>query len=148
MGRVLGLIAAALALIIGGLCLAIFLTRDEDNLQADNLLAERITREAATKDVVDLRALAAFDWDRVLVVAPETPRAEISRRLGREWTGIDTVDGGDLLIFLRGPRVTRFADYRGSGRFAGVSRPFAELPRDGAVFVVRAGEIRPRDPGR
>src|SRR4051812_44391084 len=53
MGRVLGLIAAALALIIGGLSLAIFLTRDEDNLQSDNLLAERITREAATKDVVD-----------------------------------------------------------------------------------------------
>ena len=64
----------------------------------------------------------------MLLVAPGTPREAISRRLGREWTGIDTVDGGDLLIFRLGDEVVRFADYRGNGRFEGFERPFAELP--------------------
>jgi hypothetical protein len=113
--------------------LAVYVTRDEDNLQADNLLAERFTRAVAlapeNDGTVDLRELAPFEWDRVLLVQAGTSRDAISRRLGREWTGIDTVDGGDLLIFLRGGEVVRFADYRGRGRFTGFSRPFAELPR-------------------
>jgi hypothetical protein len=133
MGRVLGLVAGALALCIAALLLAVYVSRDEDNIQADNLLAERFTKAVAlaredTDGKVDLHAVAPFDWDRVLLVAAGTSREQISRRLGREWTGIDTVDGGDLLIFLRGGEVVRFADYRGRGRFAGFSRPFAELP--------------------
>ena len=72
-----------------------------------------------------------------------TSRTEISRRLGSEWTGIDTVDGGELLIFRRGEDVARFADYRGSNRFEGFERPFAELSRDGAVLAVRDQVIRP-----
>jgi hypothetical protein len=144
MGRVLGLVAGALVLCIAALSLAVFLTRDEDNLQADNLLAERFTRAVTLADqgdgTVDLRALADFEWDRALLVSSGTSRAAISRRLGREWTGIDTVDGGDLLIFLRGGEVVRFADYRGRGRFEGFARPFAELPD---VVHVRALVITP-----
>jgi hypothetical protein len=146
MGRVLALVAGALVLCIAGLGLAVFLTRDEDNLQADNLLAENFTKAvtlAPQEDgTVDLRELARFEWDRVLVVQPGTPRAAISRRLGREWTGIDTVDGGDLLLFLHDGEVVRFADYRGSNTFAGFTRPFDELPRERAVFVVRDRTIR------
>jgi hypothetical protein len=148
MGRVLALVAAALALCIGGLLLAVYLSRDEDNIQADNLLAERFTRAVALAEPngedVDLPALAPFAWDRVLLVAPKTSRAAISRRLGRPWTGIDTVDGGEELIFLDRGKVARFADYRGNGRFAGVSTPFAELPRSRAVFAVRSLVIRPK----
>jgi hypothetical protein len=134
MGRVLGLVAGALALCIAALLLAVYVTRDEDNIQADNLLAERLSKAVATAQEdtdgkVDLRVVAPFAWDRVLLVAAGTSREQISRRLGHEWTGIDTVDGGDLLIFLRGGEVARFADYRGRGRFAGFSRPFAQLPR-------------------
>src|SRR4051794_32775481 len=132
MGRVFALVAGALALCIAGLLLAVYVTRDEDNLQADNLLAERLTlavaRASREDGTVDLREVAPFEWDRALLVANGTSRAEISRRLGREWTGIDTVDGGDLLIFLVGDEVVRFADYRGNGHFAGFPRPFAELP--------------------
>ena len=142
MGRVLGLVAGALVACLALLALAVFLTRDEDNIQADNLLAERFTREVATTEdgTVDLREVADFEWDRALLVAPGTPRDAISRRLGREWTGIDTVDGGDLLIFLRGEEVVRFADYRGSARFEGFSRPFADLP---PVLKVQSLIIRP-----
>jgi hypothetical protein len=147
MGRVLALVAGALVLFIAALGLAVYLTRDEDNLQADNLLAESFTKAVALAPqrdgTVDLREIARFDWDRVLLVQPGTPRDAISRRLGREWTGIDTVDGGDLLIFLRGADVVRFADYRGSNTFAGFDRPFAEIPRARAVFSVRDREVRP-----
>jgi hypothetical protein len=145
MGRVLGLVAGGLALCIALLVLAVFVTRDEDNLQADNLLAERFTRAVTLAGQgdgkVDLRSVAPFEWDRVLLVSAGTSRAAISRRLGQEWTGIDTVDGGDLLIFLRGGGVARFADYRGGGRFEGFSRPFAELPR---VLQVRGLAITAR----
>jgi hypothetical protein len=128
MGRVLALVAGGLFVCIALLGLAVFLSRDEDNLQADNLLAERFTLEVARGGEIDLRELAPFEWDSVLLVASGTPREAISRRLGREWTGIDTVDGGDLLIFRRDDEVVRFADYRGLGRFEGFERPFAELP--------------------
>src|SRR3954454_16465904 len=131
-GRVFALVAGGLALCIALLLLAVYITRDEDNLQADNLLAERFTlavaRASREGEPLDLREVAPFAWDRVLLVADGTSREQISRRLGREWTGIDTVDGGDLLIFLRGGEVVRFADYRGRGSFTGFSRPFAELP--------------------
>jgi hypothetical protein len=147
MGRVLGLVAALLVLFIAALGLAVYFTRDEDNLQADNLLAESFTKavtQAPQNDgTVDLRELARFDWDRVLLVQPGTPRDAISQRLGRKWMGIDTVDGGDVLIFLRGADVVRFADYRGSNSFEGFERPFAELPRARAVFTVRDRVVRP-----
>ncbi len=147
-GRVLGLVAAALVAMITLLSLAVYVTRDEDNLQGDTLLAEDFTRAVARAGQrdgsVDLRQIADFEWDRVLIVAPNTPRAAVSRRLGREWTGIDTVDDGDVLIFLLGDEVVRFADYRGNGRFEGFPRPFAEVPRERALFEVRSLVIRPR----
>jgi hypothetical protein len=152
MGRVLALVAAGLAACIGALLIAVYVSRDEDNLQADNLLSEAFTRQVTIvqdpengfNGVVRLADLTPFAWDHVLLVAPGTPRGAISRRLRRPWTGIDTVDGGDLLVFLRGGRVVRFANYRGNGRFAGVPVPFAELPRSRAVFVVRDLVIRPK----
>jgi hypothetical protein len=152
MGRVLALVAGALAVCIAGLLVAVYVSRDEDNLQSDNLLSEAFTRQVTISQdpanglggVVRLADVAPFAWDRVLLVAPGTRRAAISRRLGRTWTGIDTIDGGEALIFLRGGGVVRFADYRGNGRFAGFPAPFAELPRSRAVFVVRDLVIRPR----
>jgi hypothetical protein len=147
MGRVLALVAGALVLCIAALGLAVYFTRDEDNLQADNLLAENFTKAVTLAPqnggTVELPALARFDWDRVLLVQPGTSRAAISKRLGREWTGIDTVDGGDLLLFLRGADVGRFADYGGSNTFAGFERPFAEIPRGQAVFNVHDRVVRP-----
>src|SRR5262245_63211684 len=118
MGRIFALVAGGLALCIALLLLAVFVTRDEDNIQADNILAENFTlavaRSGREGTPLELREVARFPWDRVLLVQAGTARAEISRRLGREWTGIDTVDGGDLLIFLRDNEVVRFADYRGN----------------------------------
>jgi len=144
MGWVFGLVAGGLAVCIALLLLAVYVTRDEDNLQADNLLAERFTlavaRARQEDGTVDLRQVAPFEWDRVLLVQNGTSREQISRRLGREWTGIDTVDGGDLLIFRSGDEVVRFADYRGNGQFEGVSRPFADLP---PVLHVDGPAIRP-----
>jgi len=147
MGRVLALVAGALVLCIAALGLAVYFTRDEDNLQADNLLAENFTKAVTLAPQNDNRVvlpdLARFEWDHVLLVQPGTPRSEITKRLGREWTGIDTVDGGDLLLFVRDGEVVRFADYRGSNTFEGFERPFDEIARDDATFSVRDRVIRP-----
>jgi hypothetical protein len=153
MGRVLALVAAGLALCFAVLVLVVVLTRDPTRPQSDILVSETLTRAVTTTQdpdngthgIVRLADVAPFEWDRVLLIAPGTSRAAISRRLGREWTGIDTVDGGEELIFLRAGKVVRFADYRGNGRFAGFPQPFAELPRSRAVFVVRDLVIRPAD---
>jgi hypothetical protein len=151
MGHVLGLVAAALVLMIGGLVVAVYVTRDEDNIQVDNVLSENISKAIAqsedpdvgTGGRVDLRRVADFDWDRVLVVAPGVSRARISRELGREWTGVAGVDYGELLIFRRGNDIARFANYRGTGHFEGFE-PLQEIARDDAVFQVRSMVIRPR----
>jgi hypothetical protein len=147
MGRVLTLVAGALVFFIAALGLAVYFTRDEDNLQADNILAENFTKAVTLAhengDRVVLPDLARFEWDRVLLVQTGTSRDAITRRLGREWTGIDTVDGGDLLLFLEDGEVVRFADYRGSNTFAGFERPFDEIAREDATFSVRDRVIRP-----
>src|SRR3954447_14228551 len=147
MGRVLSLVAGALVFFIAALGLAVYFTRDEDNLQADNLLAENFTKAVTQApengNRVELPALASFEWDRLLLVQTGTSHDAISKRLGHEWTGIDTVDGGDLLLFLKDGEVVRFADYRGSNTFEGFERPFDEIAREDATFAVRDRVIRP-----
>jgi hypothetical protein len=152
MGRVLFGVGALLVLFLAGLGLAVYLTADEDNIGIDNLLSENFTRAVATAEdpdagaggIVDLRELAPFPWDRVLLVARGTPKATISQELGYEWQGQVGIDEGELLIFMRGAEVARFANYRGRSVFAGFRRPIAEIPSDRAVFRVRALTIRLR----
>lgn len=144
MGRVLGLVAAALVLAIGGLVLAVYLTRDEDNIQADNILSENISKAIAlandpdegTNGVVTLADVAGFGWDRVLLVSPGVSRARISEALGHKWTGIVGIDAGELMIFRDGQDIARFANYRGTGSFHGLE-PLQEVPRDRARLRVR-----------
>jgi hypothetical protein len=146
MGRVLAAVAAALVLCIGGLALAVYLTADEDNVAIDNLLSENFTRavglaedpDEGANGIVDLRTLARFDGQTLVIVAPDTPDTAITRELGFPWTGIVGYETGPLLIFLRRDgSLARFADYRGNGRFAGIEQPFQRLPRDRTVFRVR-----------
>ena len=151
MQRALIAVGAALALLVGGLALAVFLTRDEDNVQVDNLLSERFTREVATASAngteLDLAQIAPFEWARVLVIEPGTGNEEISRALGYEWTGVLGFETGEKLILLdRDGQVARFFDYRGEGRFTGLETPIAELARDDASFRVRRLQITPKEP--
>jgi hypothetical protein len=148
MTRALIAVGAALALAIGGLALAVFVARDEDNIGVDSILAEDFTRavaqaEARAGGLVHLPRLAPFEWDEVLLVARGTPRREISQRLGYEWPGDLDLHTGELLIFLRGGEVARYADYRGEGRFEGFDTPFDTLPRARAVLAVRDLVISP-----
>jgi hypothetical protein len=152
MARALTAVGAALALAILVLGLVIYLNRDEDAIAVDNLLAENITREIGTveqrgEDTVDLADVTDFDWDQVLIAAPDATDAEIGDALGADWKGELEFRTGDLLIFVRNGHVARFADYRGEGRFAGLKRPVARLARDDAKFSVRSLVIRPlREP--
>jgi hypothetical protein len=148
MTRALIAVGAALTLFIAGLGAAVYLSRDEDNIAVDSLLAEDVTRAVAlaerdTGGRVDLARLARFEWDEVLVVERGTPAEAISRRLGFEWTGDVPSQTGELLIFMRGNRIARFADYRGLGRFEGFATPIDALPRARAVLRVRDLVISP-----
>ncbi len=150
MARALIAVGAALALLVAGLALAVYATRDEDNVQVDNLLSERFTREVATASAngtdLDLRAIAPFGWSRVLIVEPGTPDEAISQALGYEWTGTLGFETGAKLILLGDDgKVERFFDYRGEGAFAGVETPIAELARGAAVFRVRRLQITPKE---
>ena len=149
MARALFAVGAALVLLLLGLGLAVYFTRDEDNIQVSNVLAEDFSREVAHAEQrgadVDLRALTPDDWDELLIVARDTPRAAISERLGTEWTGLASVASGELLILLRRGEVVRFFDYRGEGRFTGLQTPIAELAREDAVFEVRRLQITPKE---
>ena len=150
-GRALTLVGAALVLLIGGLGLAVYFTRTEDNIEVDNVLSENISKAIQQSEDPDVGRhgivrltepeLATFAWDRVLLVAPGVSRQRISRELGRKWTGIVGVDAGELLIFRDGGDIARFANYRGTGRFAGFE-PLQEIPRNRAVFQVRGLVVR------
>ena len=150
MARALTAVGAALVLLIAALGLAVYLSRDEEGFAVDNLLSEAITREIGTAEDrgedVDLAEVADFEWDKVVIAERDVTKAEISRELGHQWRGDLRFRTGDLLIFVRDGRATRFADYRGEGRFEGLDRPFARFGRDDAVFTVRALVIRPRRP--
>ena len=150
MGRALAAVGGLLMLcfaILGGV---IYLTRSEDRVAVDNLLAERLTRAVATaeergEDVV-LAELTPFRWERVLVAEPDTPAAEISKALGSEFKGDlnYSAESGELFVFVRDGELARFADYRGRGVFAGLDRPVAELRPGEAVFTVRDLVARPK----
>ena len=148
MARALTAVGIALVVFMGGLGLAVYLTRDEDYIAVDNLLAERLSKAIGTTREVDLARVAPFDWDGVLITERGIEPATISQRLGYKWNGRNNSFGtGELFIFLRAGKVVRFADYRGEGRFEGLGRAIAELPRDRAVLRVRDLVIRPAPTG-
>ena len=137
-------VAAALVVCIAGLIVVVVVTREEEQLAVDNLLAERLSLEVARSDVLRLEDITTFPWDTLLVVERGTPDEAISEQLATEWTGGVNFGTGDLLLFLRGGRVERYADYRGEGRFEGVERPIARFSREEAVFRVDDLVITPR----
>ncbi len=150
MARALTAVGIALALLVGGLVLAVQLGREEDRIAVDNLLAEDFSRAVALSEgngePVRVAALAPFEWDRLLLVARGTPPEAIAERLGGEWSVDAGVAAGELLVLLDGAgSVVRFFDYRGEGRFEGIDTPFEELPRDRAVFRVRNLVITPKE---
>ena len=142
MTRALVAVGALLALAFLIFGVAVFATRDEDRITADNLLSENLTRaiqvgEEETDGEVDLRAFAEFPWDRVLVVAPGAPREDVSAVLGSEYNGtLPFGSRGPVFVFVRGSTVARIADYRGRVVFRGFESPVHELPREDAVLRV------------
>jgi hypothetical protein len=145
MGRALVAVGALLAIAFAVLAVAVFATREEDRVAVDDVLALELTRAIGERDEVDLRALADFAWDRVLLVAPGTPRAAVSRALGTEFNGDHPFGStGPLLVFADGDALARFADYRGRATFDGFELPVDVLPREDAVLRVRDGVVSPK----
>ena len=149
MTRALLAVGALLAVAFLILGLVVFVTRSEDRIAADNVLAENLTRaiqvaEQEADGEVDLTRVAPFAWDRVLVVAPGTDRADVSRALGSEYKGdLPFGSQGQVFVFARGDAVARIADYRGRATFTGFERPLEMLPRDRARLRVRNLVVTP-----
>jgi hypothetical protein len=144
MARALIAVGVLLAVAFGVLALAVVLTREENRVAVDDVLALELTRAIGEieRGRVDLRRLAGFRWDRVLVVAPGTAREEVSRALGSEFAGdLPFGSTGQLFVFADGDALARFADYRGRATFTGFERPIEALPRERAVLRVRAGVV-------
>jgi hypothetical protein len=150
-GMTRGLVAVGALLAVAFLILGVvvFTTRDEDRITADNLLAENLTRaiqlsEEEGDGEVDLRTVADFPWDRVLVLAPGAPRDDVSAAVGSEYNGtLPFGSRGQVFVFVRGSSVARIADYRGRGTFTGFERPLDELPRTDAVLRVNNLVVSP-----
>ena len=143
MGKALLAVGGFLAfcfLVFGGV---VYVTRKEDRIAVDSQLAERISKgfvEAQQRhEPLDLRTLTPFDWDRVLIYRPDTPRGRISQQLGFPFKGDlpYTAESSEVFVFTNRGTFVRFADYRGRGQFAGLERPFTSLTANDAVFDVR-----------
>ena len=149
MTRALVAVGALLAVAFLIFGLVVFLTRSEDRVAADNLLAENLTRaiqlaEEEGDGEVELARVAPFAWDRVLVIAPGTARSAVSEALGSEYKGdLPFGSSGQVFVFARGSAIARIADYRGRATFTGFERPLDVLPRDRAVVRVRNLVVSP-----
>ena len=149
MGRALLAVGTFLVLCIAALIVSVILTRGEESFAVDNLLAEGLSREIATAEEnsrqVDVARVTDFEWDTLLLVAEDTPRARLEQALGSDFKGHLNydVESRELFVFLRDGELVRYADYRGRGRFAGVDKPIARLTPDEAVFAVRDLVARP-----
>ena len=145
MTRALVAVGAVLVLCIAGLvAAAVLLSPEKGTVAVDNLLAEDFSRVVARGGELRMDRFADdFAWDRLLIVERGADRADVSAKVGSEFTGEVNFQTGDLVVFLDGKRVARFLDYRGEGRFEGFERPVAEVAREDAVFDVRGLVIRP-----
>jgi hypothetical protein len=146
MARALIAVATLLVLAFGILAIVVFTTRQEDRVAVDDALALELTRAIGTSEggEVDLRRLARFRWDRVLVVAPGTSREVVSEALGSAYKGdLPFGSTGQLFVFADGDELARFADYRGRATFTGFERPLDALPRARALLRVRDGVVSP-----
>lgn len=148
MGRALWAVGTLLVLflvVFGGV---VYLTRDEDNIAVDALLAERMTKAVVDAEQgdgrLDLRELTGFEFDEVLLFPPGTPVEEVSAELGYPFKGElrYTAESSEILVFTRAGEMVRFADYRGRRPFVGLERPVQRLAAAEAVFEVAGGEVR------
>ncbi len=147
MGKALiavGTFLALCMLIFGGV---VYFTRDEDTYAVDSALAERlskaVTDSSQSGDPIDLRIIAGFDFDQVLIFPPDTPRADVSKQLGFPFKGElrYTAESSEFLVFTNNRGFVRFADYRGRLPFEGLKTPFTSLTANDAVFKVKDGTI-------
>jgi hypothetical protein len=146
MARALFAIGTLLAVAFAVLAVVVFATREEDRVAVDDLLALELTRAIGEGEggEVDLRAIAGFRWDRVLVVAPGTTREAVSEALGSAYTGdLPFGSAGQVFVFADGDALAPFADYRGRATFTGFERPLDVMPRARALLRVRDGVVSP-----
>jgi hypothetical protein len=149
MGRALAAVGALLVLCFAVLGVAVYLGREEESVAVDQILAEELSRQLTLadgqRDPVDFDVVTPFAWDKLVIVAPDTPRDDLDAELGFAFEGDLPYDAEsqELFVFIDGGRLARFADYRGRGTFAGLERPFARFTPRTALFSVRDGTIRP-----
>jgi hypothetical protein len=99
--------------------------------------------QAGDGGIVDMGALANFDWDRMYIFGAYTPDAAVSETLGFAWGTGDNLrlpnDGFVLLIFAKDQSVTGWAvlnDYQATGPVLQFNESWLEtsIRRERATF--------------
>ena len=138
MFRFLG--AAALLLAVG--CAQVH------DAQLAGALSTAIEQAGYARKPLAIADVTDFAWDRFHVFEPYTPVSDIDKQLGFAWpdakeTGIDYLDGIDLLVFVKDKRVVRSVVLpRKDGDFATMKYPIGLSPAQ-AVFDVRRDRHTP-----
>jgi hypothetical protein len=122
---------------------------------SSNKASEAIGEQVRAANAVDLRTVAAGDWDRVCVLGPYSNAQAAQETLGFSWpvesrSSVGENDSVSLLLFVREKQVVHSIEHpRDQGDFSELSgRCF---PSEQAQFVRRAGrtdnwpELVPRD---
>lgn len=112
-----------------------------------------IAARAAAGGELDLAEVADFEWDKVYLFGPYTPRQYVGEALGFEWpslggSDIESSDGVTLVVFVKDGRVVKSFDHpRHRGDFLpvtpGIGAANSGFTKAQAKFVVRHQDGRP-----
>jgi hypothetical protein len=124
------------------LAVTLLLSCDAADRKLGARLAEASHRAAVVDGVVDLAKEADFSWDTFLLFRPYTSPEEIRRTLGFAWKSsaveaIGQTDTFNLLVFVEGGRVKRYAELPTKYEFVGAEN--ISIPPASAKF--RASRI-------
>jgi hypothetical protein len=121
--------------------------RDTD-LSATINQAIQLSSSRADK-TFSLKSATNFTWDKVYVFTPYTSHEEIQKALGFQWrqvecTTISTFDSINLLVFVQGKQVVKFAELSRGIVVNFVPKTQQGLSVQNAVFVIQREPSSPQ----
>lgn len=116
-------------------------------------LSAKLSAKAHAQQPFNLREIAEFEWDRVVLLGPYSDRATAERALRTKWpeyflVGLESSDSFSLIVFAKGSRIVQaqklvrcLPDFDPSLFAKSLSRNevgFQFVSRDGCVTMVHS----------